>query len=215
MSKRDIEDHKAELNRLKKLRNEKGSPRSDKIFEAPRQIGIPWTLKPRALTSSRVWKSLGLYELRFLTGLEDEHCSHAGTENGNLVFTFEDGVTWGIPRGQFNRTKDRLCDVKLIQVTHKGSYAGAAIKDPNRYRITYLRHTHKGVTGPPVFFFPTHDWIEIELATIEGKRTLRKIQHIPPHLLPNKRLPWKKPSILEVPIVSPDRLPVPSRASTD
>ena len=37
-----LDNHRAELLRLKQLRNKKGSYRRDKVFEVPKGLGIAW-----------------------------------------------------------------------------------------------------------------------------------------------------------------------------
>jgi hypothetical protein len=181
VKERKLEDHKAELYRLKLLRNAKANSRRDKIFEVPGDVAVAWTAKPCTLLRARVWRSLGIYERRALDALEVEHCAHAGRENGYLILTFDTALDWGIPYNAYKRTMARLCDLKLVEQTHKGRYRGGAKLDPNLYRLTYLPHALKGATGAPLYFFPTHDWIDIEVDLIEGRRRpLREKRHAPP-----------------------------------
>lgn len=165
---------------MRKLRNQKGDSRRRKVFEIPKSIGIGWTAKPRTLLRSQVWRSLGIYERRALDALERGHCSNAGTENGFLVLTFDEGVRAGIPRRFFNRTMMRLISLGLVIMTRKGSYAGGARLDPNLYRLTYLPHKIKESVGPPIYLFPTNNWIAVELDIVAGKSALRDKRHKPP-----------------------------------
>jgi hypothetical protein len=136
--------------------------------------------KPPALLRSAVWRSLGIYGRRMLDALEVEHCNHGGKENGYLVLTYDDAVRWGIPRRSFRATLAELVRKKLVEITHQGSYRGSAQLDPNLYRLTYLRFALRGV-GTTQYFPATHDWVDVELAAINGRGPpLRVKQHTPP-----------------------------------
>jgi hypothetical protein len=69
---RELDCHRAELQRLlATARQAKLKYKSSKIPAVP--PGMAWTAKPMVLLNSRLWKSLGIYERRFLEALEIEH----------------------------------------------------------------------------------------------------------------------------------------------
>ena len=105
---------------------------------------------------------------------------HAGKENGFLIFTYDDGVRAGIPRASFNSTIGWLIEVGLVEKTHNGGYAGGALRDPSRYRLTYLPQKHEEAIGGPTYLFPIHNWVDIELEVLDGKRFLREKKHKAP-----------------------------------
>jgi hypothetical protein len=170
----EIGDHRGELIRLKKLRDKKGSHDVGKVSLPPQGSGIAWIPRPRGLLRSQVWASLGIYHLRMLAALECEHVDHGGKQNGSLVLTYSDGEKVGIPRRCFNQTLGWLRKVGLVELEHRGRYAGGALRDPNLYRLTYLPQMIEQVTGPPLYLFASNDWIDVELDVLDGKRTLRR-----------------------------------------
>jgi hypothetical protein len=200
-AKRELDQHRADLERLRDwARASKIKFQPSKIMAVPADMSfIP---RPLVLLNSQVWRSLGIYERRFLDALEVEHCRHAGKENGNLVLTYEQGAERGIEREYFLRTADRLVDLKLIEVTHKGQYCQAARKDPNTYRLTYLKHKLESASGAPTYVQAQHDWIDVELAILDGRRSAAKKQHRPP---PKRKRAWRTPSIIDIPIINSER----------
>jgi hypothetical protein len=171
---READDHRAELRRLKQLRNKKGSRDLGKVSLPPQGSGIAWIPKPRVLLRSRVWASLRIYDHRMLAALECEHADHGGRQNGELVLTYDDGEKVGIPRRFFNSTLKRLNTLGLVSREHRGGYAGGALRDPSLYRLTYLPQRFEGASGAPLYFYASNEWIEVELEVLDGKCVLKK-----------------------------------------
>jgi hypothetical protein len=154
---RELDCHRAELQRLlATARQAKLKYKSSKIPAVP--PGMAWMAKPMVLLNSRLWKSLGIYERRFLEALEIEHCRHAGKENGFLILTYDQATQHGIKRSRFVPTRDRLVELRLIEITHYGKYREAARSDPNRYPVTYLMHKLESASGAPSYVQAQHNW---------------------------------------------------------
>jgi hypothetical protein len=97
---RELDCHRAELQRLlATARQAKLKYKSSMIPAVP--PGMAWTAKPMVLLNSRLWKSLGIYERRFLEALEIEHCRHAGKEKRFLILTYDQATQHGIKRSRF------------------------------------------------------------------------------------------------------------------
>jgi len=75
-AKRELDQHRADLERLRRwAQASKLKYQPSKIMAVPSDMSfIP---KPLVLLNSHVWRSLGIYERRFLDALEVEHCRHA------------------------------------------------------------------------------------------------------------------------------------------
>jgi hypothetical protein len=198
--KRELDHHRAELLRLRAWsKAAKLNYKPSKIMAVPHDMSfIPG---PPVLLNSQVWRSLGIYELRLLTALEVEHCRHAGKENGNLVLTYDQAERAGVKRDYFRRAMNNLVGLKLVEITHKGQYAVQAKNDPSRYRLTYLKHKLESVSGAPSYVQASHDWIDVELSFLDGRRKVPKL-HTPPHL----RSRATKANIVQVPIVNRGRM---------
>jgi hypothetical protein len=174
------DNHKAELQRLKKLRDNKGSGKIGKVSVPPQGLGISWSPRCRVMKRSRVWASLGIYHHRMLDALECEHEDHGGKQNGCIIFTFDDGEKAGIPRRCFKRTMDDLICVGLVKKEHQGRCAGGARNEPNLYRLTYLPYKIEDISGRPLYLYPSNEWIDVELDMIAGKRRSLKGNRQPP-----------------------------------
>jgi hypothetical protein len=209
--KREADWLRAELTKLRDFsRNAKSSFKPSKIRVVP--PGMAFVPRPPLLLKSAVWRGLGIYERRMLEALEIEHCRHGGKENGYLILTYDQAVQAGIERRYFLRTIETLKELKLIEVTHTGQYGSLAKTDPNLYRLTYLLHKHAAVSGAPTYFHATHDWIDVELAILNGQRKLPPPRHVPPQRKRGPKptaagkKPWKKPTVAELLIIAPGRL---------
>jgi hypothetical protein len=107
------------------------------------------------MRESLAWRELDWTEIRFLFLLELEHAHHGGSENGNLVCTYEDCQRAGIRRQSVPRAIVRLAQLGFIEVTVQGHRLAAGFHIPSRYRLTYVVGRGKSPT-------PTHDWRKIE-----------------------------------------------------
>jgi len=193
---RELECHRAELQRLlAEAGTAKVKYKTPQIHAVP--PGMAWIAHPMCLLNSKLWKSLGIYERRFLEALEIEHCRHAGKENGFLIMTYDQAEDHGVKRSRFSDTLKRLVELRLVEVTHQGKYRQAALADPSRYRLTYLLHRIESATGPPTYVQAQHEWAAVELAILDGRYKLPPPQHTAPSR--------KKPVDVEEPIINPAR----------
>ncbi len=108
--------------RLKKL---KGPPE-----------GQPWCWLSRELITSAAWRARSINTIRLIDALLVDHMNHAGTENGNLMATYDQQVTWGASRPCLKGSIDEATFLGLIRVDPGGRWAGT--NEPSRYRLTWL-----------------------------------------------------------------------------
>src|SRR3954454_21173806 len=90
--KRERDWHRSELLRLRAWARSAKPPKykPSKILAVPPDMSF--IAKPPVLLNSHIWRSLGIYEHRFLEALEVEHCRHAGKENGYLGPYLRSGI---------------------------------------------------------------------------------------------------------------------------
>jgi hypothetical protein len=107
---------------------------------------------------SPAWRALPDTARRVLDRLEVEHMEHAGTENGQLICTYDQFARAGIRRASVALAIRQLTALGFLQVTEQGRRAIAEVRQPSRYRLTY----------PPVLsrmgndqIEPTNDWRRI------------------------------------------------------
>jgi hypothetical protein len=175
MHKRARDRDRADLLALQRHRNSKSSFKL--TLDVP--SGFCFAAIPAVLLQSRVWNSLGIYELRFIFFLLGEHLRHACTMNGYLMATYDQLEAQRIPRSFIARTINNLAELGLLEVTHQGGHAGGARQNPSLYRLTFLNSSLRSVA---IEYLPaTNDWVEVELALLDGRRQ-RKKRHKDPSL---------------------------------
>jgi hypothetical protein len=77
--------------------------------------GEPWVWLLRDLLRSLAWRALSLSARRFIDFLLIEHMNHAGTENGNLMATYDQLQKFGIRRNSIAGAIAHAEDVGLIE----------------------------------------------------------------------------------------------------
>jgi hypothetical protein len=173
--KRVFDQHRADLLALQRHRNSKSSFKP--MLDVP--SGLCFGAIPAVLLQSLVWNSLGIYELRFISFLLAEHLRHGRSMNGYLTATFDQLEARRIPRSSIARTIKNVVELGLVEVTHQGGHAGGARQNPSRYRLTFMNSSVRSVV---IEYLPaTNDWIEVELALLDGRRQRQK-RHKDPSL---------------------------------
>jgi hypothetical protein len=90
------------------------------------------------MIESSAFRALSPSALRILHRLEIEHMAHAGTENGNLICTYQDFVDYGVSMGAIKSALSQLVALGFIKIEIHGRRSSGGVKIPSRYRITYL-----------------------------------------------------------------------------
>jgi hypothetical protein len=173
MDKRALDQHQADLLALQRHRNSKSNFKL--TLDVP--SGLGFVAIPGVLLQSLVWNSLGIYEVRFVTFLLTEHLRHSRTMNGYLTATFDQVEAQRIPRSFIARTIKNLEELGLVEVTHQGGHAGGARQNPSRYRLTFMNSSLRSVVTE--YLPATNDWVEVELALLDGRRQRQKRHKAP------------------------------------
>jgi hypothetical protein len=172
---RALDQHRADLFALQRHRNSKSSFKL--TLDVP--SGLCFAAIPTVLLQSLVWNSLGIYDLRLISFLLAEHLRHGRTMNGYLTATYDQLVAQRIPRSSIARTINNVVELGLVEVTHQGGHAGGARQNPSRYRLTFMNSSVRSVA---IEYLPaTNDWVEVELALLDGRRQRQK-RHKDPSL---------------------------------
>ena len=93
--------------------------------------------------------------------------NHAGTENGNLMATFDQLVAWGASRSCLADPITEAEFLGLIRADHGGRWAGT--NEPSRYRLTWLYCLHDDTPA-------TNEWKHMTERGIKKWRERRR-QH--------------------------------------
>ena len=142
--------------------------RSDTRRKQSRRTAIdgPFVAYRREMLESPAFRALSHSALRILHRLEIEHMAHAGTENGNLICTYQDFVDYGVSMGAIKPALSQLVALGFIQIEIHGRRSSGGVKIPSRYRLTYLREG--GVDAKP-----TDEWAKMdEQAVLEAMAAL-------------------------------------------
>jgi hypothetical protein len=173
MDKRTLDRRHADLLSLRQYRNSKSTFKL--TLDVPSDLGF--VAIPAALLESQVWSSLGVYEHRFISFLLVEHLRHGRAENGYLKATFDQLVAQRIPRSCIARTIKRLEELGLLEITHQGGHAGGARQNPTLYRLTFVNSSLRSASTE--YLPATNDWVEVELALLDGSRQRQKRHKAP------------------------------------
>lgn len=123
------------------------SGRKGKIRQPP--AGETWCWLTKNLMMSDAWQGMSINCRRFVDALLVEYMAHAGTENGNLICTFDQLVELGMRRNAISNAKAEAIKRGLVRETKKGGRYGFC-KEPSRYRLTWFA-SHDGTAA-------TNDW---------------------------------------------------------
>ena len=127
----------------------------------------PWCWQPRDLTTSPAWRARSINTVRLIDALLIDHMNHAGTENGNLLATFDQLVAWGASRSCLADAITEAEFLGLIRADHGGRWAGT--NEPSRYRLTWLYCLHDDTPA-------TNEWKHMTERGIKKWRERRR-QH--------------------------------------
>jgi hypothetical protein len=151
-----------EMRILANYRNARGESKKS-YFPVPKEK-VSFVAIATALLESSVWRSLGIYDRRFIDQILIVHARAGGVKNGYLRLTHLQLRAAGIEGDRIKATIDNLVRLRLLEVTHQGGPA-----DPSRYRATFMPHRIEEVSGRVIHYPPGNDWIEIEIEGIPAR----------------------------------------------
>ena len=140
--------------------------------------GVPFVPLTYELLNSDAWRSQSIHCLRLINFLMIENMAHKGLENGNLIATYDQLVTFGIGRGYISLAISEASYIGLIEV-HRGRNRGYANSDCNRFRLTFLFASQANeTTGAVEYIEPTNEWRNTNKEDIkkwkQGKRLYKE-----------------------------------------
>jgi hypothetical protein len=110
------------------------------------------------MLESPAWRVLSRAAHQVLSRIEVELCYHGGSDNGDLIVTYEQFVRYGIGRKQIGPAIRELEKLGFIVVTERGAAGNANEKAPNKFRLTY-----RGSSGQhAVMGDGSHEWRGIQ-----------------------------------------------------
>lgn len=98
--------------------------------------GKPWVWLTSEMLLSDAWQGLSANGLRALNRIMVEHMAHAGTENGQLIVTYDDFAEYGIRKPSIPAAIKELEYLGWVTVRRGRSVDGT--KEPNLFCLTWL-----------------------------------------------------------------------------
>ena len=129
--------------------------------------GIPFVWFTKDMLESVAFRALSGNARKVLDRILIEHMAHAGTENGNLVSTYDQIVKYGVRRQSIQACLNELNYMGFIRV--KKGWAFRGNHPPSRYRLTWLG-TADGLPA-------TNEWKSITDSHIKAYRFKVKAQN--------------------------------------
>ncbi len=123
--------------------------------------GKPWIWLTSEMLISDAWQALSANGLRALYRILVEHMAHAGTENGQLIVTYDDFTEYGIRRPSIGAAIKELEYFGWITVKRGRSFDGT--KEPNLFYLTWLPNSSDRSPA-------TNRWKAINLEHVEAYR---------------------------------------------
>lgn len=98
--------------------------------------GEPWVWLTRELLASPAWQAQSINCRRLIDYLLIDQMNHAGTENGNLMATYDQLVQYGASRSLICNAIEEAKFLGLLRVKRGGRWAET--NQPSTYRLTFL-----------------------------------------------------------------------------
>jgi hypothetical protein len=121
---------------MKIRRGQQGWKRFEKSNRPPPQE--PWVWFTREMMESPAWGAMTAPARRVVDRILIEHMHHAGTENGNLVVTFDNFEVFGVSRRAIKPAIRVAVRLGFIDITFQGVRSHGAARRPSKYGISWL-----------------------------------------------------------------------------
>jgi hypothetical protein len=112
-----------------------GTHRWRKLNRPP--VDQPWVWFTREMMESPSWRAMTNPAMQVLSRVLIEHCSHGGTENGQLTVTYHDFDAYGIRRRSIPQGIAIAVGLGWLDVTRQG-YAFGTLKVGSEFAVTFM-----------------------------------------------------------------------------
>ncbi len=133
-----------------------------KKLKAPKP---PFAWQNIELLTSAAWRARSINTARLIDALLVDHMNHAGTENGNLMSTYDQLVALGASRSCLTDAIAEAEFLGLVKVDPGGRWVNS--NQPSRYRLTWLYCL-------PDETLATNDWKRVTKEAIKKWREGRR-----------------------------------------
>jgi hypothetical protein len=139
-----------------------------KICDVPH--GASFVMLWSKLIDFLVERQLSGNALQALLRLMQEHCLHAGKENGWLIVTHKQLRNCGIRNSAIKPALDELVAAGLLRIERQG-HARRGDGMPSLYRLTFLKSKFVPIAGSPYYIEPSSDWQRVPKPSPQPKVT--------------------------------------------
>ncbi len=113
-----------------------GKSRWERMNRPPH--GEPWVWFTRSMMESPAWRAIPGPARQVVDRIMIEHMLHGGTENGNLIVTYDDFEAYGIRRGSTSQAIRQAEALGFVDVIDRGRRSFGSARRPARYGLTWL-----------------------------------------------------------------------------
>lgn len=139
--------------------------RLKKVNSPPKNDSWGWLVQEHV--ESHAYQALKINERRIFDRIWLEHMHHAGSENGNLICTYDDFETFGVSRKYIRPALNTLHHFGLIR--YKPGKPNGRHRPPWIFRLTWMP-TMDGIPA-------TNEWKGITTETIQDWREKERNRH--------------------------------------
>jgi hypothetical protein len=100
--------------------------------------GEPWIWLTIEMLESPAWRALSGAAQKIVFRVAIEHMGHAGTENGNLVVTYDQFADYGVRRSSIARAIREAEHLGWIRVVQRGRGGNSEFRRASRYALAWL-----------------------------------------------------------------------------
>ncbi len=99
----------------------------------------PWMWFTHEMMELEAWRALTLPARKVIDRVVIEHFAHGGTQNGQLVVTYDDFVGYGLSSRRITAQAIRIAvALGFLDIAMRGVRAFGSARRPSRYGLTWL-----------------------------------------------------------------------------
>ena len=137
--------------------------------------GTPFVQLSYELINSPSWRAMSQPCRKLIEFLMLEHMAHGGTENSNLLATYNQLEAFGIARTHINKTLEEAEQLGLV-ISERGMRSSRKHNYLNRFRLTFLPYYFITEAGTKMYSAPDNEWRKItddDIARMKGRKPKR------------------------------------------
>jgi hypothetical protein len=98
----------------------------------------PWIWFTREMLESDAWQAMPISARKVVERIALEHMAHAGTQNGELIVTYDDFARFGLRRESISEAINVAVALGFLAVAVRGRRAFGSARRPSLYALAWL-----------------------------------------------------------------------------